>query len=114
MLFRNYAPIFLLFPAMLAVVSCSYDKEEIIAQKVAERVSAFSAKKTEECRERLLNLAEHMADSLLLAEAQTALSDSLARLRPIRPLEPAAIPPIDSLTVRPIFEEPLPARPDKR
>jgi hypothetical protein len=99
---------------MLTLSSCAQDKEKIVAEKIEERVSAFRAKKTEECREHLLQLAERIADSLLLADAQSALNDSLSRLRPLRPYEPAAIPPIDSLTVQPIFSAPLPASSSNR
>ncbi len=89
---------------LLLQASCSGDNEVIVQEKVAERVMVFKAKKRAECLETLLQTAEHMVDSLLLTEAQNALNDSLARLRPGRPFQPAAILPIDSLTVKPIFE----------
>jgi hypothetical protein len=37
------------------------------------------------------------------------LNDSLGRLRPGRPFQPAAVPPIDSLSVQPIFKSSKPA-----
>jgi hypothetical protein len=69
----------------------------------------FKAKKSAECLEALLQTAEHTVDSLLLSEAQNTLNDSLSRLRPGRPFQPAAILPIDSLMVKPIFDEISPA-----
>lgn len=90
-------------------LSCNRDKESIVQEKVAERVSAFIEKELAECRESLLQTAEKTVDSLLLLEAQNALNDSLARLRPGRPFQPAAIPPIDSLTVQPILNGIQPA-----
>ncbi len=90
-------------------LSCSRDKEAIVQEKVAERLTAFIEKEVAECRETLLQTAESTVDSLLLLEAQNALNDSLARLRPGRPFQPAAIPPIDSLSVQPILNGIRPA-----
>jgi hypothetical protein len=89
----------------LALSSCNRDKEAIVQEKVAERVEVFVRKKREDCREALMQQAERTVDSLLLAEAQSALSDSLARSRPGRPFQPAPVPPIDSLKVQPIFSD---------
>jgi hypothetical protein len=68
-------------------------------------VSDFRRKKSAECRQSLLMKAEKKVDSLLLAEAQQALQDSLARLRPFKPNQPPPIPAIDSLTVKPLFDQ---------
>lgn len=83
---------------------CARDQEAIVRQKVAERTSVFRAKKSAECREKLFMAAEKMVDSLLLAEAQQELRDSLSRMRPGRPMQPVPVPPIDSLTVKPLFD----------
>jgi len=88
----------------LLILSCNQDKEAIVQAKVAERVNAFKSKKSLECRETLLEKAERTVDSLLLTEAQNALNDSLARMRPGRPFQPPAVLPIDSLKVSPIFD----------
>ncbi len=87
----------------LVFFACNGDKEALVQAKVAERVTDFKKKKKMECLESLLQKAERTVDSLLLTEAQNALNDSLARLRPGRPFLPPLIPPIDSLTVKPIF-----------
>ena len=91
--------------------ACEGDKERIIQQKVAENVRDFRQKKSVECRETLLRQAEEIVDSLLLHEATDAMSDSLGRLRPGRPVQPPSIPPIDSMQVRPLFDL-LPPVPD--
>ncbi|MDO8969109.1 MAG: hypothetical protein Q7U74_00380 [Saprospiraceae bacterium] len=93
----------------LLFLACNGDQESIVQEKVAERVSAFKRKKNLECQETLLQTAEQIVDSLLLTDAQSALNDSLTRLRPGRPFLPPAIPPIDSLKVAPIFEGGRPA-----
>ncbi|MFN0175636.1 MAG: hypothetical protein ACKVU0_13375 [Saprospiraceae bacterium] len=89
---------------LLSLSSCGGDKDAIVQEKVAERVTAFKSKKRADCLESLLETAERKVDSILLAEAQNALNDSLSRLRPWRPFQPAPIQPIDSLTVKPIFD----------
>jgi hypothetical protein len=91
--------------------ACKGDNERIIQQKVAENVRDFRQKKSLECRDLLLREAEEIVDSLLLSEATDAMSDSLGRLRPGRPVQPPPIPPIDSMSVRPLFDL-LPPIPD--
>lgn len=103
---KSYFLSFLVFfaaAALLMCTACRQDREQIVQEKVAERVAAFTKKKSEECREALLETAEEQVDSLLLMEAQNALNDSLARARPGRPFQPPAVPPIDSLKIQPIF-----------
>ena len=91
--------------SFFCTVGCGPDKEAIILEKVAERVEVFRAKKNAECRQALLSDAEQIVDSLLLEEAMMELSDSLARSRPGRPSKPAFLPPIDSLPVKPLFQQ---------
>ena len=94
---------------LVLLAACFGDTEAIVQQKVSERVTVFKAKKSIECRAALLERAERVVDSLLLTEAQNSLNDSLARRRPWRPYQPPAIPPIDSFTVKPIFDQFRPA-----
>lgn len=95
----------LLLLACTGIWACGPDRATLIGQKVSERVEAFRAKKKGECTAALLQRAEHLADSLLLAEAEAALNDSLSRTRPNRPAKPLPLPPIDSLKVQPIFRQ---------
>ena len=87
----------------LAIWACETDKSKVVAEQVSERVQAYSTKRLQECRQNLFLKAEHMVDSLLLAEAQGELQDSLRRLRPFRPTEPPPVPAIDSLKVAPLY-----------
>ncbi len=91
---------------IILLASCRRDTEEIVQAKVAERVQAFRVKHLAECQTALLRDAEKRVDSILLAEATGTLADSLARLKPFKPTQPPAVAPIDSLSVRPIFEAP--------
>lgn len=90
---------------LLLIAACGQNKEQIIQQKVAERVAEFKQKKIAECRQALLTDAEHIADSLLMQDALNQVLDSMARLRPFRPTRPATIPPIDTTRVKPIFDK---------
>ncbi|MEO6040121.1 MAG: hypothetical protein ABIQ93_17035 [Saprospiraceae bacterium] len=88
----------------MLLAGCSRDKEAIVQAKVAERVRIFREKHLADCQTALRRDAEHRVDSMLLAEAKGSLEDSLARLRPFKPLLPPPVLPIDSLSVRPIFD----------
>lgn len=116
----NYKPIYLCFmysffkirstTVVLSVfcfltAACGPDEQTVIHQKVDSRVAEFVKKKKEECRISLLEQAEKIVDSLLLAEAQLQLRDSLNRARPFKPVEPIPVPPIDSAEIKPIFKK---------
>lgn len=93
----------LFFALIGCAIGCQKPDEAFVQAKVAENVAAFRKKKHDECRVMLLKEAGRKADSLLLAEAQAELQDSLLRARPFRPEEPPVVPPIDTLVVKPIF-----------
>ena len=96
----HYLKIFIL---SLFCVACGTKEEEIIRQKAEARVLEFSKKEKAKCREGLLRQASAIVDSMLLAEAQQQLRDSLNLKRPFKPEQPPNVPPIDSLDVKPIF-----------
>jgi hypothetical protein len=87
----------------ILLFSCSRDKKKIIDVEVIKLVTDFRGDKINECRAALLRDAERMVDSVLLAEAKVALSDSLARNKPLKPVKPAPIAPIDSAQVKQLF-----------
>ncbi len=99
----NFSHIIRLFLLALALVSCRQNQDRVIQQKVAARVEDFVKKERSDCQKELLTKANKIVDSLLLAEAQQQLRDSLNRQRPFRPEQPPNVPPIDSLEVKPIF-----------
>lgn len=88
----------------LLLESCTGNRDKLITETVQQRVTEFREKKKQECRKQLLRKAEIMVDSLLLAEAQAALQDSLARSRPFRPEQPPTVLPVDSFPVSPVFQ----------
>ncbi len=90
---------------LLLIGACSKGKERIVSQTVEQRVSDFRKKEIAKCRTELLEAAEKTVDSLLLHEALHEVQDSLKRLRPFKPIAPPTIPPIDSLLIKPVFEQ---------
>jgi hypothetical protein len=98
--------LYLLTILLTGLAACQPDKSAIIQQKIAARVTEFSKKERAKCRESLLSRANELVDSMLLAEAQQQLRDSLGRARPSKPIQPPDVPPIDSAEIKPIFEQP--------
>ncbi|MEQ1746542.1 MAG: hypothetical protein ABMA02_14015 [Saprospiraceae bacterium] len=89
---------------LLSAFACTGDKERIEQERVAEQVAEFRRKEAPKCRASLLAEAGQIADSLLLYEALAEVNDSLRGMHPFRPVKPPGIPPIDSLPVKPLFD----------
>jgi len=87
----------------LPLSACGPVQEEIIQEQVTQRTTDFRKKYTAECLAKFLVEAERLADSSLLADAKAGLLDSLALHKPGKPVQPAAIPPIDTVEVKPLF-----------
>ena len=94
--------------SFVVLSSCNNEKlrQETIKDKIAERVSDFSARSLIACEQRALDLAVKMSDSILIANAdlwqiRTDLMD-----RPPVPLKPSSSDvkvKVDSSKVEPIF-----------
>lgn len=97
-------PLVLMFALFLLPMACSQRKEQLVQQTVQQRVEEFRKKEIAKCRAELVTEAGRLVDSLLLHEALEEVQDSLHRLRPLKPIVPHAIPPIDSLHIQPIFD----------
>ncbi len=89
--------------ASLFFQNCQTDKSEVVEREVARRLAKFRTERVAEHRQKLLDEASKMVDSLLLDEARRKLQDSLGHVRPIKPVKPEDIPPIDSAMVKPLF-----------
>ncbi len=97
---KKATAIFLFFSLLCA---CNNRRDLIIQQQVQQNIQEYRKKYRAESEAKFLLEAGHLADSILLAEARTALADSLARHKPVKPVQPPPIPPIDSAGVKPIF-----------
>lgn len=92
---------------ILLVVSCrpepEFSKEELIRQRVDEKIETLIKIRKTRCKEKLLSEAAETADSILLSEARYFL-DTLSRPpRPNKPESPEVIIPNDSLDLEALF-----------
>lgn len=79
--------------------------QELIYAEVGEKVEDFRKKQLAICRERVLQRAGELADSIIKATAiNRAIIDSIPRpVPPPRPLRPPIKSPVDSTPVSPFF-----------
>jgi hypothetical protein len=106
--------ILLFLMAMMLMVSCTgFQKKEtkeaktqaLIEEKVAAKVENYRNIRLEKCRERILERAGELADSLIRATAiNSNIIDATSRpIPPPRPLRPEIRVPIDTTPVSPFF-----------
>ena len=104
--------VFFLFVMMLMVSCTGAQKKKkeakiqaIIDSLVAERVAIYRKKSWASCREKMLNRASELADSIVRVRAiKTTIIDSLDRpMPPDRPLRPEIRTPLDTTPVEPFF-----------
>lgn len=80
------------------------DIDAVIAEKVQERLTEFESIVNRRCRDRALEEAGLMADSIIIEEARRK-KDTLDRpMRPLRPDQPALLQLKDSLELAPLFD----------
>jgi hypothetical protein len=95
----------LLLVLLLSLIGCGggddRQADEIIRQRVAERVTALTNNLLDDCQEEILKIANQRADSLLIERARRM---SRIEGRPPRPSRPGE-PPVQQLSA------PLPLRP---
>jgi len=89
-------------------ISCSKEKkmtiEELRQREIDKRVSQFMETKKQECYSKSMDLAIHLADSLLKLQAVKYIEDSLQRPPlPIKPEMNIRPTPNDSIQNRPFF-----------
>jgi hypothetical protein len=84
--------------------STHVDTAAVIEEKVQERLAEFKRVIDLRCREKMLEEAGLIADSLVLMQARLK-KDTLQRpVRPVRPGEPELKTLNDSLPLKPLFE----------
>lgn len=88
---------------VIMAISCGESKVDRIKRLVDVKVEKERLRLESDCRSELLAKALEQVDSVIIARA---LQDTSVRLvRPIRPDVPSlAIPDIDTLGVKPLFE----------
>jgi hypothetical protein len=96
---------YFLFCLLAAVLchACEVDRSAELQVEINKRVDRARKQYQESCMTKTLQNAEKLADSLLISEAKLTVNDSLRNRMPYKPLQPAAVAPIDSLKVAPLF-----------
>ncbi len=110
---KNRPALLFLMGIILLIFSMGFQKDksketqihELIDAKVAERVDGHRKKYLEKCRERIMERANELADSMMLESAKrTSIIDNTTRpIPPPRPLRPDEKLPIDTTPVIPFF-----------
>jgi hypothetical protein len=91
--------------------ACSQDKkdnalrEQVILQKVEERVVRYKKEKSNSCREKVLKRAGVIVDSILLVEARLKRDTSGKPVIPEKPQVPEIVPIKDTIPIRPFFRD---------
>jgi hypothetical protein len=100
-----HALLFLLFVSTLLLFSAKKipTKEELIQLTVAEKLTVFQQKEKEKCRQKILEKAGILVDSMLIARARMQVDEKPEI--PFRPDRPEVKVPKDSMPVRPLFPE---------
>jgi len=109
----------LLFCGVLFFFSCQSDtkkaltKEEIIAQKIEEKVARWKKSMRTKCSEDILEEAIAIVDSTLIARARLDVDSIPKPLKPIKPEKPAIKELRDTLPIAPILDS-LPDKSENR
>ena len=100
----------LIFAFFCVFYACSQDKdnavrEQVIQEKVEERVERYKIEKLNSCRQKVLKRAGAIVDSILLVEARLK-RDTLGKPPiPDKPVLPEIVPIKDTLPIRPFFRD---------
>lgn len=102
---KLYLPLLLLISFSYACESATHvDIDAVIAEKVEERLNEFESIINRRCRERAMEEAGLLADSIIIEQARRK-KDTLSRpLRPLRPDQPELLQLKDSLELAPLFD----------
>ncbi len=95
------------FPILLLLgceSSTKIDIDQVIEEKVQERLDTYRRVKNESCLEAALLEAGRLADSIILERARFLRDTSMRPYRPFRPGDPVLQELSDSLPLRPLFD----------
>lgn len=101
--------VIILLIALWGLTACGEDNrnklavEQVIAEKVAERVANYRKNRLERCQEAAINEANTIADSLLLLEARLTRDTASKPLKPNKPEKPEIKILTDSTPIAPLI-----------
>lgn len=79
-------------------------KEEVIQEKVTERLARWERSWRRNCTDKALERAAEIVDSTILARARANRDTSVRSLIPPRPEKPVLVIPIDTVPVKPFLK----------
>lgn len=103
--------IFLLLVGICLFYSCNSEqkkpltKQELITQKIDEKVKRWRVSTERKCTERVLESAASLVDSILLARARLDVDSIPKPLKPTKPLKPIIKVLKDTLPIAPILKD---------
>lgn len=105
--FKNYLICLLLGTLLFA---CSADsesemREQVIQEKLEERIAKYKSDKRKSCQKKVLQKAGAIADSILLREARLKRDTSDRPGIPDKPEVPEFVPVKDTVPVEPFFRD---------
>lgn len=87
----------------------SLTKQEIIEIKIEEKLKRWQAAILKKCTSDVLETAEAIVDSTLIAQARLSVDSITKPAKPIKPLKPEVKEANDTLPIAPLFDT-LPAQ----
>jgi hypothetical protein len=79
-------------------------KEQVVQERLTERVDRWKADMTKKCRKEVETKAIALTDSIVIANAKLNRDTSIHSLIPGRPNRPNYKPPTDSVQVKPFLK----------
>ncbi|MEL6717600.1 MAG: hypothetical protein AAFP82_02710 [Bacteroidota bacterium] len=106
----NHNSLFIIL--LLLFCACEKDqsaevKQQLIAEKVEERVQRLMSNKYTRCREELMEKANTMVDSILIARAKANKDTITKPPKPFKPDQPDAFLLEDSFAIQPLLKDTL-------
>lgn len=97
---------FLLSSLLFLIVACKEDdkKHILIDQEVKSAIESFRQRKLNECRAMVIDSANKLADSIILAR-NTVVDTALVNNKPKKPTKPVIKSPLDTTPVEPLFKK---------
>lgn len=106
--------IFILFLFSACESATHVDIDAVIDEKVQERLDEFQRVIMKRCRDRALEEAGDLADSIIIEQAQRLRDTTSRPMRPFRPNQPELKTLEDSLELAPLFDTTLNLPPIKK
>ena len=97
---------FIIACVLMTVIACKdgAKKQVLIEQEVQNIVESFRQKKHLECRAMVLDSANKLADSIILAR-NTIVDTALVNGKPKKPIKPLIKSSLDTTPVEPLFKK---------